>query len=555
MIKLYNEDLLLDQQFRAKLIHEITGQENIERKNRELRKYEVYRDRTSKWVIEALTKEFAPETVMLMQNRASNISICRKAVNKLAQAYQAGVIREMPTPEQTQVLHQYVELLNANQNLKKIDRYERLHKNTTLGIIPIKDTYESELTGSDKFRLVMRPLSPFAYDVVPDPHDETKAKCVILTDFIERNAPLANPRAENPGIRSSILSPGFSRGDTMEQSIADEPDDRGKQKRTFIFWSNKYHFTTDQNGYYIEDLSPEDKINPIQILPWINFAKDQDTHFWAEGGDDLIDGSVLINVLLTDLFTIANNQGWGQLVATGKNLPDRFKLGPQRAVILEYDTGDPTPTLDYVNASPDLQGLMNMIEMYTALLLSTNNLSPRNISGKLDVSNVASGIAKLVDESESTEDITEAQQEFKDKEPVIWEIFKRWRDLYGDRNLLTSDFANIDPLLTTDIKITFLDPKPVVAEEQKLANLKVRKELGINTMLDLVKLDNPQLTQEEAEEKLKQILEEKLNNVANAIGNAMQNATKENNNDNANDDENPITNNTEDTKDEDEIKE
>jgi hypothetical protein len=58
--------------------------------------------------------------------------------------------------------------------------------------------------------------------------------------------------------------------------------------------------------------------------------------------------------------------------------------------------------------------------------------------------------------------------------------------------------------------IHFNEAPIILSEAEKLANLKARKELGLDTMIDLVMKDNPSFSYEQAEEKLKQILEEKI---------------------------------------------
>ena len=529
--KLYNEDELLNEKFRAGLIKEITETENVERKKRELRKYEVYRDRTKQWVIQALFKQFNVQTVSEMESRATNISIARKIVDKLARAYNGGVIRELENKADTQKVNDLAEFLLFDQKMKKIDRYEHLFRNTLLGVLPEKDSYLSDTLGKDLFNIRLKPLVPFTYDVVPDYINEMKAKCVILTDFVERNQTgVGVVVADNSDGRVGVIADFRERGDRREQTIANSPEDKGTEHRRFIFWSNKYHFTTDDKGQIIGELSPENNLNPIGILPFINFSHDQDCSFWADGGDDLTDGSVLINVLITDLFSIANQQGWGQPVATGKNLKDKIVIGPHRVMILEHETDDPTPSFQFVSANPPIADWMRMIEMYTALLLSTNNLSPRNISGSLDVNNIASGISKLIDESESTESIEESQERFRKKEPLVWDIFKKWYDVYDKSKSLIPELAEFGTLQSTDVNLIFKDPKPVVTEDQKLQNIKLRKELGINTMLELIKIDNPFLKEDEALAKLESLKAEKMSAINQMVENAMQNKNVASNN-------------------------
>ena len=78
-MKLRNESDILDEAFRKIVISEILGEENIQRKNKQLRKHEIYRDMNQKWVLDALAKEsFKPSTLKQMENRSTNVSVCRK---------------------------------------------------------------------------------------------------------------------------------------------------------------------------------------------------------------------------------------------------------------------------------------------------------------------------------------------------------------------------------------------------------------------------------------------------------------------------------------------
>lgn len=505
--KLINEDQLLDLAFRKLVIEEITGSENRQRKTRELRKYEIYKDNTRKWVIESLTRELSPETVAQMENRASNISIARKIVDKLARSYVGGVERKVEDKTSQSSIDELGRLLEVNAAMKKGDRYLELFKNTMVQVIPEKIDVLLE-----KYRLKLRVLPPFMYDVIEDVLNPEKPRVVVLTDFIERNRlDIAIPEGTD-GRGVGLIQPAFSSGDRRDQTIADSPEDAGQQpnKRTFIWWSDKYHFTTDSNGEIIAQLTPEEQLNPIQKLPFVNLAEDQDGEFWARGGDDLVDGSILINVLLTDLFGIANAQGWGQMVIKGKNLPKVIKGGPHRAIVLDYEEGDPVPDVTFQTSNPPLDAWMRMVEQYVALLLSTNNLAPSNIASKLDASTFPSGIAMLIEQSESTAEVEDKQKLFADVEPKLWDVIKLWHDFYFERKALIDELMAVKKFSDSSVVVKFSQSKPPITEQEKINNLKARKDLGIDTMVDLIRLDNPQLTEKEAEEKLMRILEEKL---------------------------------------------
>jgi hypothetical protein len=396
--------------------------------------------------------------------------------------------------------------------MKKIDRYSELFHNTMLQVVPLE---EQQLDGQTKYNLKLKVLPPFAYDVIENPKNKEEPSVVILTDFVERNQAAQGSLTPGSDGRSKVgLVPNFHQGDRRVQTIADSPEDAGQDNREFIFWTDKYHFTTDAKGNILEHKSPEMNKNPIGRLPFINFAGDQDGQFWARGGDDLVDGSVLINVLLTDMNAIANVQGWGQLVIKGKNTPKYIQGGPHTAILMEYEKDDPVPDVSFVSSNPPLDTWMRMIEQHVALLLSTNNLSPVNIAGRLDPAQFPSGIAMLIEQSESTAEIQDKQRMFKDKEPVLWAIVKKWMEVFADSNSLNDNLKSVGQIEDVAVKIKFINPKPVISEKEKLETLKMRQDLGISTAVDLIQMDDPDLTTEEAEAKLLAINTENLKRTA-----------------------------------------
>jgi hypothetical protein len=533
MMKLVKEEQILEPEFRKAVISEIRGTENVDRKNRSLRRYEVYRDKTVKWVVHALMREgLRYETIQKMKNRASNIAICRKIVNKLARVYSCGVLRaDLITPENDEAIEDLAKLLDFNKKQKKSDKYRQLFKNCVIQFVPELDTMESSKLGKEVFKLKQKVLAPWQYDVIEDVADHEMPKVYILTDFTERHqfarqAPWDDPFAKgrNSGLQISTNVDRVKVSDFKDQVIADNREDQGMSNRTFIFWSDKYHFTTDDSGKLIQELSPEGLINPIGIMPFINIAEDQDGEFWAEGGEDLVDGAVLVNLLITDRNAIAYQQGWGQLVVTGSKLDKSIEGGPHQAIVLESEDDKNPPNATYINSGAPLDAWAQLIEQYVALLLSTNNLSPRNIAGKLEGVSFPSGISLLIEHSESTESVEDKQDMYSCAERLEWDIIARWQNYLLEKNALNSKFSTVKPLKDPEVTVKFLDAKPVITEKEKLEVIKMRKELGINEQIDLILIDNPELTKEEAEEKLKKIIEEKLNRISKfVIKNAKEN--------------------------------
>ena len=501
-MKLINEEQILNEAFRKMVIEEIKGGENICRKQDALKRHEVYRDNTVKYVMLRLEKDgLKDSTLALMKNRASNISIAKKIVNKKARTYAGGVQRTASVTSAQQPIEALLKLTQADSKYKKADRYCELQKNSQLFACPEESSIYSTPTDK-KYRLKLKVLAPWQYDAIEDAYDREIARVIVLSDFVERQTLNAGPVGRS--------------GDGVDQVIADSPADAGQGPvETFIWWGSKYHFTTDANGKYIAALSPQDLKNPIQRLPFTNVCEDQDGQFWAQGGEDTIEGSILINVILTDMFAISYQQGWGQLVVAAKKLPQRLEGGPHNAFIFTYDEGDPEPKVYFASANPPLEMWMKAAEQYTALLLSSNDLSPSSIANKLDAANFPSGIAMLIEQSEAVGSLEDKQRRFQDVEANNTTNLIAWQNLLAKLNALTPEFQAIGKIPDgTTVAVKFMPAQGVVSESEKLANLQKRKDLGINTMIDLIKMDNPGMDDKEAQKKLEAIMREALSRMA-----------------------------------------
>ena len=502
----YTEESILDQGFRARVIKEIQSGENNARKNQAFKAYECFKDMSYRYVIDAMLQQFDPLTVQEMQYAITNISFTRKIVDKLARVYANGVKRTMPKKRDTVALEEYAKEIHLNQTMKKTNRYLKLFKNTAVYICPkpVKDKYEVKAT----------PMAPFFYDVIEQQDNPERPLCYILSNFKPTSDTMykedAGIHSVSP-IRNTVVE---RRGDGIDQIIADSPLD--KPQDTFIWWTDNYHFTTDGKGNVISD---GDGRNPIGVLPFVNFSLDQDGGFWAIGGQDIVMGGVNINSLLTNINHIAITQGYGQLTMTGKNLPKSIKVGPNHAIQIEVEAGDPTPSVSYISANPPISDLMKVVEMYVALLLSTNNLSTSGFSASLSgPSNFASGVALMIDKAESIEDTEDQAQLFKDNEPMIWDVIAKWSELYKRSGLLVESQANIPiPMDYEELVIKFPDAETLLSEKERLENIQMRKDLGINTDVELLMLDQPDLTEESAAEKLLAITEEKAKKMAQSM--------------------------------------
>lgn len=508
----FTEEMILDPAFRARVIADIDSAENRLRKAESFKRYEALKDHTNLYVLELLLRQFSRETVDEMQYALSNISIVRKIIDKLARVYSNGVKRTLTEEESTAAVEIVASHLHMNTKMKKLNKYLKLFRNTIAYVHPFKVPQKG---GEDKYDLTLKVLPPHLYDAIEDPNNPEEASVFILSNYSPERSRLYSSNAAiagRTGTASLTLSLAGNYGDGVDQTIADSPYD--KDLSCYVWWSGSYHFTTNAKGeieaYGSDQISVE---NPIGELPIVNFAIEQDGAFWAQGGADIADGGIRVNAILTHIVHAAVMQGYGQMYMTGKDLPKKVKIGPNYIIQLEHNEGDPVPQIGFISADPPISALMGLLEMYVALLLSTNNLSTRGFSTSLQGGSgqaAASGISLLIDKSESIEDVEDQAEVFRTKEPEIWDIIKKWHDVYKSRNALVDEMQMLSMPDDVEVKLQFPAPQTILSEKDELEILQMRRDMGLNTMVELIMRDDPSLDEAGAEEKLKKILEEKM---------------------------------------------
>lgn len=513
-MKLTRESDILDINKRAKIIQEIEGQENRARKYEAYKRYQCYKDMTNHYVLSYLLRQFESNTVNEMRYALSNISFVRKVVDKLARVYSNGVERIISGDEEaTKKLKEIEKLFKLTETMKTTNRFLKLQKNVDVFVKPYP-CYEGTST-VPKYKVNLETLQPYLYDALESEYDRTKPIAIVLSDYTHPSTDLADLDSRNSKV--PVVTPlGSVRADNVDQSIANSPEDKGanQSNKRYVFWSKSYHFTTDSGGNILpNDKGEKRNDNALKSFNHINFAIDQDGSFWAKGGNDLIDGAILLNAVITHTTHVGVTQGYGQFYMTGENLPRMIKVGVTKSILVEYKGSEQQakPELGFLSANPQLDALRSLIEMYIALYLTTNNLSTSGVSTQLNGSqSIASGIALLLDMAESLEDVHDQRQVFIDNEVHIVKAINETLKAYG--NNLAEEYKDL--ILPDGFEknyiVKFNDATPIMTEKEKLEVLKMRKDMGLDTRIGMIMRDDPSLNEEQAEEKLLKLIEQEI---------------------------------------------
>ena len=165
---------ITDPGVRQKIIEEIGSDENLERKEESFARFEVYRERQSKYIYGQLQRELGGSRNDLETMRTvTSINFTRKMISELASIYKYEPMRTFDglTEAQEDLIHLHYQHNRANVKLKKSNRLYKLHEQGAIQTIP-KD-------GMVDFRV----LQPHHYDVVPAEDDQERGEVYIVSNF------------------------------------------------------------------------------------------------------------------------------------------------------------------------------------------------------------------------------------------------------------------------------------------------------------------------------------------------------------------------------------
>ena len=100
----------------------------------------------------------------------------------------------------------------------------------------------------------------------------------------------------------------------------------------------------------------------------------------------MVDGSIALNLSLTNLAYILKFQGMGIFYLFGKGIPkENIRIGPSTIITLDMEEGDPNPTAGFANPGAPIDQHLKSMEQHLAFLLSTNGLEVSTIQGEISL--------------------------------------------------------------------------------------------------------------------------------------------------------------------------
>jgi|CXWL01.1.fsa_nt_gi hypothetical protein len=462
---------ILNYNDRVQALDEIKGQENTLRKRESLKRFEVFKDRAGKFVIDKLESEFSHKTVSEMRKILS-INLCPRIINELSSIYAEAPEREFKnvTEEQENLLEKLYEMARVDVQMQNANKYFKLYDQIILKVIPWEG-----VPGP-------RAILPHQIDVIPKETNPEVADSYIISVFNKYLELSSNISQGLAGVGRNLLNPNSS-SDGVNQSIADKDDYKIKER--YECWSETANFFMNGKGEVVS----EDTINVIGELPFVDISCEKDFEFWVRNGNGIVDFAIDFMSQLSDVSNLLRLQGYAQAIFTGTKQPENMLIGPNRVLFMQVDENNPqvVPRFEFASPNSDIGSSLNFLEMTLRMFLTSKGIDPKAIaSSNNGAQSFSSALERLLSMVSRFEASQADMKYFESAEEKIFKLMVKWLNAYQGTDKLHPDLRG--PLIpeNAEMVVVYKKPQEVQTEQEKQAYVKSLLDMGVMSKVEAV---------------------------------------------------------------------
>jgi len=454
---------ILDLNEVERIITDITSAQNLMRKRNEYISYEVGSGLLRKYVA-AKIKDMYP--VNYAAYTISEYSLVKKVVDKKARAYKEPPIRKLENESDTKAYTEVLKLNRFNDAMKDMDRIYNQHKYAGLYF----EVDEEEQTVS------YYPLRPYEFDIVKN--DEGEVECLILS---------------YPGAQ-------VTQG-TQDKIIAGDRANDDLNEIEYVFWTETNHLvvqcSSDSEGHKrvkVQEIegNPNNE-NPYGKIPFAYLPFDFNEDYPSPS--PLTSQCITLNALLSVYLTSSNMQV-GTLVFKHPATQSLGKLAAGIHTALDLpqsgNVEDKPTTAEYISPNPDLAGHKEAITTYLTMILDEQGINSAQVLSGAE--KFSSGLDRLLSQSDVQSIIEDNQDFYVRFEQECFDIINAMSGM---------------PFKEQSLGIVFKKPKMLTSDKDNLDNIVLMLDNGMIEEWEKFVILDPNLSEDQAKEKLKRINESK----------------------------------------------
>jgi hypothetical protein len=425
------------------------------------------------YVDRALCAQLSEGAYKQAKHRIAPINVLTKIIQKLSKIYASGVSREIvpskadaPVKDTDQALFAwYQSVLKPTQRMQLSNSYFNLFGNSL--IVPVKDAIDvaprMRIIPSDRF-------VPFNFGGAPE--DEAEGVCI----YIKKGKALGKKSGE-VSIYQVMTADYYGYFDTA-----------GENRTAEMLGAAAFTAEFDGNGFATHDIGRR---------PFVYVNRDPNRLVPTEDSD-ILAMTKLLPILLTDINFAHMFQAFA--IIYGINIVDKgLSFAPNAVWTFDTPPGagpERKPEIGTITPNADIAGGLSLIANQFAMWLNTKGIKPGAI-GEISASNFSSGISKILDEMDTSENRVEQVPFYEDAEKDLWDlilkslhpIWSKQPGFGGPKGLEFSPDARV--------MCHFSEQVPLVRRGAVVADAKAEVDAGFSTNKRALRRINPSYTESE----------------------------------------------------------
>jgi hypothetical protein len=424
--------------------------------------FDVYEGQLLPYILEDLKRQLSEKSYETIQHRVPPINILKRIIDKLSKIYTKPPIRTVI-------------------NGKKKDK-------DALGELLRVSEFDAQMSDANEFFNLFKNtfVEPYLHNGVP------KIRALPSDRFFAYSVDAADPT--NPTHIVKIMG----------------VDPKDKSKVIFHAYTDEEFLIFDSKGVVRRELMAiygrDDGRNIYGKIPgvYINRSK---YNIIPKPDTDILPMTKLIPILLSDCNFAVMFQSFSIIYGIDVN-DENLKMAPNAFWRFKSEPGTETkPEIGVLKPEVDTDKVINLISSELAMWLDSKNIKPGTV-GDMTIQNAASGVAKIIDESDTSEDRRKQTTYFSAGEIqllqlIINHMFPVWKT---DKSFsFEGNFSGQDVRLSS----IFPEQRPIIDPKQVVDTEVAKLDAGLTTKKLAIKNINPDMTDEDINNLITEIDAEK----------------------------------------------
>ncbi len=412
---------------------------------------------------DSLRAELSPASYAKAIKRVPSINLLIRIIDKLSRVYSEPVLRTLTNTVDHELLTYYVDAANVNERMASANRMLNLHKCVAL----------EPFVKNGRPRLRVIPAHQFL---------------VFSDDAVDPMCPTVFIKIMGKELKTQFVTRDGAKADREETREVD----------VYHLYSDDEFLIIDSDGSVRDDKMAavgNDGTNPVGVIPFV-YVNRSDFRLVPVPDTDTLDNTILIPKLLADLNYAVQFQSHSILVAVDLKVPADVAASPDAiwSLVSDGDEGK-QGRIDAIKPSVDIEKVLMLVQTTLAIWLESRNIKAGTF-GQIQAQNAASGIAKLIDEADATQDRQAQCGRFHTAEVELWKLLARMHKYWTETGQ-----ANEKRLFSEEIEVSvrFPDQRPIVSDKDKVEEVRLQMEAGLMNRRQALEKLYPYLTEEEVD--------------------------------------------------------